>query len=161
MEEWVLAERTLRDYHALLKEMREHYGKTGTVRCPYFKTEVSLTSDGFNHLLNKTNREPRTIPERKLKLRLVKKAIQIISVAGTVQEYRTNFEKVGKPGKDGLSKTKKVEYWAFHDIVGTKTMFLIRTIVRRVGDGPHHFWSVMPVGRINKQKLYREGIESA
>jgi hypothetical protein len=69
------------------------------------------------------------------------------------------FEKVGKPDRDGLMKTKRVEYWAFHDIVGDKNRFLMRVIVRKVGDGQIHFWSVMPHGKINPQKLYEVGIE--
>lgn len=160
MEDWVIAERALRDYHARLKESREFYETVKELKSPYFKAPVIFNSDGFNHLLNKPNREPRKINEQMLKLRLLKKATEIISCAATVQEYRTNTEKYGKPAKDGFSKTKKVQYWAFHDIVGIEKMFLIRTIVRKVGDGPHHFWSVMPIGKIEKQKTYREGIES-
>ena len=69
------------------------------------------------------------------------------------------IEKFGKLAKDGFTKTKNVEYWAFHDIVGEKKRFLLRVIIRRIGDGKLHFWSVMPHGKINKQKLYQEGIE--
>lgn len=69
------------------------------------------------------------------------------------------MEAFGTAGRDGFKKMKHVEYWAFHDIVGEKRRFLIRVIVRRVGDGKLHFWSVMPHGKIDKQKLYQEGIE--
>ena len=90
---------------------------------------------------------------------MLKHGLNIISNAGTVQEYRATLEKWGEPAKDGFSKTKQVEYWGFHDIVGKEPMILIRIIVRKIGDGKPHFWSVMPIGKIGKQKFYREGVE--
>ena len=60
---------------------------------------------------------------------------------------------------EGFKEMRLVEHWAFHHIVGEKKRFRIRVIVRRVGEGKLHFWSVMPHGRIEKHKLYQEGIE--
>lgn len=94
-----------------------------------------------------------------MKLRLLKPAINILNRTGTVQEYRNTLEKWGESGKDGFSKTKKVEYWGFHDIVGDDVKILIRVIVRKMGDGKLHFWSVMPIGKIGKQKFYKDNLE--
>ena len=152
-------EREIRNFHALVKTSRELYESTKEVACPFFGTNVALTSDGFNHLLHKPNRQPRNVAEQRLKLRLLKKALQILERAGTVQEYRARLEKDGKPGRDGFSKTKNVEYWGFHDIVGTEVKILVRVVVRRVGDGKFHFWSVMPIGKLGRQKFYQEGME--
>lgn len=159
MEQKIDIERALRDYHSLVKNSRELYDSTPEIHCPYFKSSVSLTSDGFNHLLHKPNRQPRNIKEQRLKLRLLKSALHILRNSGTVQEYRTTLEKWGSPREDGFSKTKKVEYWGFHNIVGENPMILIRLIVRKIGDGKLHFWSVMPIGKIGKQKLHRDGME--
>ena len=143
----------IKDYHALLQESRYLYENTKPPHCPYFGREVALTSDGFNHLLNRPTREPRTIKEKQLKLRCLKAALSILQRAGTVQEYRSGVEKVG-------SHSKNVEYWAFHDIVGTNKKFLIKVVVRKVGGGQPHFWSTMPRGKIGKSRLYRPGIET-
>jgi hypothetical protein len=152
-------EKWLRGHHKMLDTNKLVYESTKAITCPYFKSEIALTSDGFNHLLNKSNRVPRNIREQNLKVRLLPKALQILRVAGTVQEYRTSIEKFGHPAKDGFSKTKQVQYWAFHDLLfGTEHKYLIRVIVRKVGDGKHHFWSVMQAG---KDKLYKEGIEDS
>jgi hypothetical protein len=156
MEQRIDIEGAIRDYHSLVRTSREVYDTIQEINCPYFKSNISLTSDGFNHLLNKPNRQPRNIKEQRLKLRLLKPALNLLSKAGTVQEYRTTLEKWGEPRKDGFSKTKQVEYWGFHDIIGNEVMVLIRVIVRKVGDGKHHFWSVMPIGKIGKQKFYRD-----
>ena len=110
--------------------------------------------------MNKPNRQPRNIREQRLKLRLLKPALQILKAAGTLQEYRVRLEKVGDAGKDGLHKTKNVEYWGFHDIKGDgAAKILLRVIVRRIGDGKFHFWSVMPIGQIGKQKFYRDTLD--
>src|SRR3989344_3947733 len=159
MEQEIDIERAIRDFHSLIKTSRELYDETPEIVCPYFKSSVSLTSDGFNHLLHKPNRQPRNIKEQRLKLRLLKRALHVLCNAGTVQEYRTTLEKWGSPRKDGFSKTKQVEYWGFHDIVGKDPMILVRVIVRKIGDGKLHFWSVMPIGKIGKQKLYRDSME--
>jgi hypothetical protein len=147
------------DLHEILREARTTYSAHETIRCPFFDGPIALTSDGFNHLTHKTNRTPRNVNEQKLKLRLLKRGLKIIRKAGTVQEYRKGVEKIGAPAKDGFTKMKHIEYWAFHDIVGEKKQFLLRVIVRRVGDGKLHFWSVMPQGKINRQKLYEDGID--
>jgi len=158
MEQEIDIERAIRDYHKLVDTSREFYAATPEILCPYFQAPMSLTSDGFNHLLNKPNRLPRNIKEQRLKLRLLKPALNVLSKAGTVQEYRSTTEKWGEPGRDGFSKTKQVEYWGFHDIIGKEVKILIRVIVRKIGDGKVHFWSVMPIGKIGKQKFYRENM---
>jgi len=158
MEQKIDIERAIRDFHKLIQTSRELYDATPEILCPYFKSSISLTSDGFNHLLHKSNRQPRNVQEQRLKLKSLKPALHILSNAGTVQEYRTTLEKWGGPGKDGFSKTKQVEYWGFHDIIGKDPMILMRVIVRKIGDGKLHFWSVMPIGKIGKQKLYRDDV---
>lgn len=147
------------ELHELIQKLRLIYEDKREIKCPFFNFYITLNSDGFNHLLHKPNRQPRNVDEQKLKLKLLKRGLEIIKKTGTVQEYRMRIEKFGKLAKDGFTKTKNVEYWAFHDIVGEKKRFLLRVIIRRIGDGKLHFWSVMPHGKINKQKLYQEGIE--
>lgn len=142
-----------------IQRAKEYYQSLKEVKCPYFGEPVVLNSDGFNHLLHKRNREPRTVNEQLLKVRLLKKAIQVLSKSGTVQEFRRTTEKTGNPSNDGFFKTSTVEYWGFQAIVGTERLIKIKVIVRRIGNGKHHFWSVMPHHKLNKQKLFSEGIE--
>ena len=87
----------------LIEKTREFYGAENEVWCPYFKSKIALTADGFNHLLNKPNRQHRNIDEKLLKLSLLKRGIEVIKLSATVQEYRERFEKVGKASKDGFT----------------------------------------------------------
>lgn len=142
-----------------IEKAKAVYPLQGQIRCPYFKDNIILTSDGFNHLQYKGNRMLRNVDEQILKLTLLPKAIEVIKNAGTLQEYRSMAEKIGKKGKDGFYKTKNVEYWGFHAIMGSEYSKKIVVILKRVGNGKIIFWSVMPHRKFNNQKLYEEGIE--
>lgn len=148
-----------KDLHRIRAEAEKIYQEHPTIRCPYFDAEVALTSDGFHHLQFKGNREPRNTLEQILKLSLLKKGLSIIKRSGTVQEHRVRLEKVGKPARDGFTQTKTVEYWGFEAIIGTNKEIKMTTVCRRVGDGKIMFWSVLPHKKLNRQKLYTEGIE--
>lgn len=137
---------------------RLFYSSISHLRCPYFQGDIVLNSDGFNHLLNKPNRQPRNVSEQLLKLSLLKKAIEVIRKSGTVQEIREQIERVGKPARDGFSKTKQVTYWGFHAIVGNEKKIKIVVVLKKIGEGNIMFWSVLPHKKFNTQKLYTDGI---
>jgi hypothetical protein len=143
----------------LIKKSREIYTKKSELWCPYFSTNISLNSDGFNHLLNKTNRMPRTVDEQLLKLRLLKKALAVVNKSGTLQEYREGLEKANKTSRDGFFKTSRVQYWGFHAIVGEEKKIKIVAVVKKIGDGKLSFWSVLPHKKFNNQKLYTDNLE--
>lgn len=140
--------------HDVLEKARILYTQKNEINCPYFGSKISLTSDGFNHLQYKPNRAPRDVKVQIMKLSLLKKALEIIPKAGTLQEYRDVIEKTGKKANDGFFKTKRVQYWGFHAILENKQR-KIKVILKKVGDGKVIFWSVMPYG----QKLYSEHID--
>ena len=142
-----------------IEKAKEIYNKNPEIWCPYFSANVTLNSDGFNHLLNKPNRLPRNIYEKLLKISLVKKAIEIIKKSGTLQRYRDRMEKTGKPARDGFYKTSRVQYWGLEAIIGEQKKIKIVVVLRKVGDGKLTFWSVLPHKKFNNQKLYSEGIE--
>ncbi len=147
------------DYFAKRKEKaKEIYLAQKNIYCPYFKCEVILNSDGFHHLQFSARRE-RNKNEQILKFNLLPLALKIIRNSGTIQEIRKGIIATSKPGKDGFSQTKNVEYWGLIAIVGNHNV-KVRVILRRIGDGNIVFWSVMPDSNLKKgQKLYLGGIE--
>lgn len=142
----------------LLIETKERaeflYKKQSEIYCPYFGMKIILNSDGFNHLQHKPNRKVRDINVQITKLTLLKKALDIIPKAGTLQEYRSRLEKIGKKQANGFYKTKTVQYWGFNALID-ENKFNIRFIIKQIGDGKHIFWSVMPVNK----GTYSLGIE--
>ena len=143
----------------LIEKVKGLYSKNPEIWCPYFSAKITLNSDGFNHLLYKPNRLFRNVSEQILKLSLVEKALEIIHKSGTLQEYRNIIEKTGTPAKDGFCKTSRVQYWAFHAIIGKEKMIKIVVVLRQVGDGKITFWSVLPHKKFNNQKLFTDGID--
>ena len=142
-------------------DAEKRYKKIKSVKCPYLNNEVIFNAKGFHHLQFSAGHE-RSKRAQLLKFHLFPLAVSVINNSGTVQEYRKELQPFGKKGKrDGLRKTKPVQFWAFVAIV-TDQHLKIRVVVRRVGDGNFTFWSVMPDVKKSKtgiQRLYKRGIE--
>ncbi|MBU2540129.1 hypothetical protein KJ786_03145 [Patescibacteria group bacterium] len=140
------------------EKARAIYYTQKTIYSPYFKSDIVLNSDGFHHLQFSARRE-RNKREQILKFSLLPLALKVIRNSGTLQEIRRGFAPIGKTGKDGLKKTKNVEFWTFIAIIGDSNI-KIRVVLKRVGDGNIIFWSVMPDSNLKRgQKLYTDGIE--
>jgi hypothetical protein len=119
------------------------------------------SSDGFHHLRYSARRE-RNKKEQILKFTLLPLGLRILEKATTLQEYRKLLSPVGKKsGRDNMTPMKLVQWWGFVAIF-VEQEIKVRVVVRRVGNGNLHFWSVMPYSKINKgrkQKLFTEGLE--
>lgn len=147
-------------FKVIKQKAEEVYSAQKIIYCPYFKSNITLNSDGFHHLQFSARRE-RNKKEILLKFSLLPLALEIIRKSGTIQEYRKLLGGVGKKSvKDGFTQMKEIEYWGLIAISETKNI-KIKTILRRVGNGNITFWSVMPYSKIKNgnQKLYTEGIE--
>ena len=92
---------------------------------------------------------PKIMQLIKFKL-LITYVVDTIRASGTLQYYRTVLQPVGKVGHDGFRKTSMVQYYAFESLDKDKRI-KCRVIVRRVGDGNFHFWSVIPRWKYNQQ----------
>lgn len=67
------------------------------------------------------------------------------------QEYSESLEiiKIKKNGKQTTSP-KIVKYWAFVAIIENKIR--IKIILRKIGEGHIHFWSVIPIWKTTEYK---------
>lgn len=127
-----------------LPKAREFYGRIEGVLCPYLNTEVVFNAMGFHHLQFSSGSE-RKKQAQLYKFSLLESVVEILQKSGTVQQYRQQLGAVGrKKGKSGMRDTKMITYWAFEGILGgDKSMKRVKVIVRQIGDGKKHFWSVM------------------
>ena|ERR1017187_4321477 len=149
-------------YYEKKKEAaRRIYDAQRLIHSPFFNEDVVLNSDGFHHLRYSARRE-RNKEEQVLKFTLLPLGLHIIKTATTVQEYRKLLSPVGSPAsRDGLTPMKLIRWWGFVAIFVEQDI-KVRVIVRRVGDGNLHFWSVMPYAKLKKgtrRGWYGEGIE--
>jgi len=142
------------------KEMvkaKESYGKIESVQCPYFSKSIAFSSDGFHHLRYNTPGSERPKNAQLNKFALLPGVVEIISKSGTVQQYRKQWGSVGrKKGKDGAKIMKEMQYWTFEGILGqNKKMLRIKVVVRQIGKGEPHFWSVMSDTDFKRKSNYK------
>jgi len=133
------------------------YDQIDDASCPYFERKIAFNSDGFHHLRYNTSGSERPKQAQMHKFNLLPKAIEIIGKSGTVQQYRKQWGAVGrKHTTDGTRPVKEMQYWGFEGILGTGTkMVRIKAVVRQIGNGEPHFWSVMSDTDFKRKSNYK------
>ncbi|MFH1744751.1 MAG: hypothetical protein ABH881_01130 [bacterium] len=139
----------LEKFNKLKIATQEIYEKIKSVYCPALKTNIVFNSDGFHHLRYDNNRSERSKRAQLNKFIYFNDAMEILKKTTTIQEYRRSICPVGNYDKNGLRKTKTVEWFGFFAIVNFTKRIRINVVARRIGDGKFHFWSVMPYWRLS------------
>ncbi len=128
-------------YEKSKKKAKEFYSSIGSVICPGLNNElVSFSKYGFYHLLRKRG----VLRPRKEQLRrfaLLHSAVEVIKNAKSYDSY--NYETKEQFAEDhGLPvlKSSIAEFWSFSGIYSSK---IVTVIVRKIGNGNMHFFSVM------------------
>jgi hypothetical protein len=106
------------------------------VKCPAFPKEpVFFTSKGLSHLFysGSQKRYPRPTKESKVRVELLPLAVKVLERMPLPQE-ESEFDMGGRQAR----------YWAFEAVVDDRR---IKVIVRQIGNGAKHFWSVIPAWR--------------
>lgn len=138
---------TENQYCAQLKaQTKVLYDSIKEVLCPYFDKKVDFNSDGFHHFQYNTSGSERSKKAQIRRYKTFRLAPFVISKAGTVQQHRKYFGPIGRPKGDGFRATKIIEDWCFIALVPSSPGIDIelKVVVRKIGDGPLHFCSIMP-----------------
>lgn len=120
------------------KESARHFFKTHkSVNCPAFPGEkVHFNSKGLSHLFYKGSAKTSSRPEQESSVRvnLLPHALKLLNKMPFPQEESvlTDF------------KGRICKYYAFEAVIDNHR---IKVIVRQVGNGQKHFWSVIPAWR--------------
>lgn len=114
-----------------LSEYNKIYRDIGSVQCPYFFNEsVYFNQKGFNHLLrNKNGVRPSSDQIRRLRLLIYCKEI----LNSNNFDVECNISK-----RNGVT----TRFWTFKASVANLKMKLI---VRQIGIGTKHFYSIFPI----------------
>ncbi|MBU1091745.1 hypothetical protein KKA27_02705 [Patescibacteria group bacterium] len=131
------------NYDKIREDTHNFYQKIRAVRCPVLNNElVHFNAEGFNHLIYKGKRRERNKNNQITKFKLLPKARTIIEISTTYQEYDESLTTVRKKRfKKIVEETTTVKYWGFVAIIQN---FRTKVIVRQIGNGQKHFWSVIP-----------------
>lgn len=114
------------------KQAKIFFKKNKTVVCPAFpKEKITFNSKGLSHLFYKGANKARLSDQIKIRLILLPLAIKVLKKMPFFQEERKfiNYEK------------KLVRFFSFEAVIDNRR---IKIIVRQVGNGQKHFWSVIP-----------------
>ncbi len=115
---------------------REIYTERPLIYSPFFKECIFLGSEGFKHLRVSATGE-RSWNEQVQRFRVLPLGLQILKTTTTLRGYRRR--RVPVPGS---KKTKLLQWWTFAEFFRKKGVG-VRVVVRKVGNGRLHFWSVM------------------
>jgi hypothetical protein len=114
------------------EKAKTRYATFGTVPCPALNQPVIFNAKGFNHIAFRKNQDFRNVQEQIERYRLLDVVHEFIQFTNTYQEH----EYVEKS-----DDKKSVEYWGLVAIFkGAK----LKVILRKVGNGSIHFWSIIP-----------------
>jgi len=127
----------------LLEKKRREYKAYLPMFCPAVNERVIFNADGFGHLrfhLDGSARKPKEQIYKLSLLPLVRSAIRLAHVVG----HEKRFAPVNRKKRHGHRVLREVDYWGLEAKVG-KRKTIVRVILRKIGDGKLHFWSVMRV----------------
>lgn len=110
------------------------FKQTREIPCPAFGGEkIYFNAKGINHLIYKGSRSRRDKDRIKTNIRLLPRAIKLLSLSTFWQEENQYI-------KDKIT----FKFWAFEAVIEDRR---IKVIIRQVGKGRKYFWSVIPAWR--------------
>jgi len=138
------------NYNKIRENSHNFYQKIRAIRCPALSNElVHFNAEGFKHLVykGKGKRRERNKNNQITKFKLLPKAKTIVEISTTYQEYDESLTTVRKKRfKKTVSGMTTIKYWGFIAIIQN---FRVKVIVRQIGNGQKHFWSVIPAWTTN------------
>lgn len=130
------------DFNKLIDVRRKWYYSIDEVHCRYLNEKVKFNNHGFKHTLRDGRGHYRTESSAKMRLNLLPWAPVVIRTAAymprsEIREISDSRNRLGKPV-------------AFFELQGTvshkqgrrKRYLEITVIIRRIGDGPLHYYSI-------------------
>jgi len=141
------------NYNKLKESAEQYFHSVGKVYCPAFDEAVHFVAEGFNHLVFKSPRSERERPSQILRFKLLPLAKELVELTTTYQEYEETLqERVVKRHKHIEKRSLPVQYWGLIAILRGRK---VKVIIRKIGNGQLHFWSVVPAWVTNKYRDLR------
>ncbi|MFH1656448.1 MAG: hypothetical protein ABH956_01580 [Candidatus Nealsonbacteria bacterium] len=139
------------NYEKIKENTYNFYKKIGRIQCPALNNEfVHFTPEGFNHIVYKRKRKERKKEDQIMKFKLIPNAKYIIGLSTTYQEYDESLTEIDKKKfKKRVKETVVVCCWGFIAVIKN---YRIKVIIRQVGNGQKHFWSVIPAWTTNQYR---------
>jgi hypothetical protein len=138
------------DYEKQREAAQAHYALAKPILFPALNEEVRFTAEGFNHIIFKRGSLERERSSQIMRFKLLPRAIRLIAHANIFQEFEESAQAFPtKMHKRRETRTKIVSYWGIIAIFEGRK---IKVILRKIGNGRLHFWSVVPAWTTNKYR---------
>jgi hypothetical protein len=136
----------LRDYDKIKTAAEELYSGLGDVLCPYLQEKVAFNAKGREHIKFKSKNKARPRKDQYMRLKLLRHAPEIIKLSRTVQGINKtrSFELIRSNQRNEKLLTDVV-YYEFIAVIEERIR--IRVVVKKVGEAPPYFWSIIPFWR--------------
>ena len=140
----------LSNYTSLRESSRIWFLKQLPLYSSVLQQSIHFTAEGFEHIIYKGNRTERDKSSQMMRFTLLKRAIRLIEISTTFQEYEETFKLFElKRHKKRIQESKRVHYWGLIAIIQERK---IKVILRKIGNGQVHFWSIVPAWTTNKYR---------
>lgn len=129
------------DYIKIKENSSIIYKEHNKLFSPYFKDNIVFNSEGFNHLIYK-NKSERPKKEQAMRFKLLPRAFKLMELTTVKQDfYESNMSIKKKFNGKNKYIEERVLYYGFIGIIDD---FRIKVVIRKIGNGNIHFWSVIP-----------------
>lgn len=126
------------------------YKSFQNIYCPYFREEIYFTSVGLNHLRYRKGRKERHYYAQQMRYKLIKLAPKVLKDSKTLQEF--DMQQIFIETKHNKRKEKVIKDVHFYGFIAIIDSWKIKVIVRQIGNGKKHFWSIIPNWQTRKSK---------
>lgn len=142
---------TKKEFDAVKSEAEGFYKNIGEVSCPYLNAIVSFNAKGLDHIKMKKWNHARNERDQFVRLKLLHLAPAILKKSHTLQglDQGNRMERI-KINSRWESRMVLVSY---HEFIGILSGCRLRIVVKKIGDSPYYFWSIVPYW---KQGNYRK-----
>jgi len=138
------------NYNNLREDTRTWFQSLKPVYSPALDSLIYFNSEGFEHIIYKRSRAEREKSSQMMRFKLLPRAVALIELSTTYQEYEETIKRFElKRHKKRVQESKTVRYWGIIAIIENRK---IKVIVRRIGNGQIHFWSIIPAWTTNKYR---------
>jgi hypothetical protein len=112
------------------------------VHSPFFNDDIMLGSEGFRHL-QVSDKGERDKEEQIQRFSVLPLGLHVLKTATTLQSYRRRPAALYPQGGGRVLKERRVVQWWCFTALFVKRALRLEVVVRKVGDGKLHFWSVV------------------
>jgi len=136
-------------YSLYKKEGQAFYDSVGEIFSPALREKVRFTAEGFNHIIFTDPRSEREQLAQVARFRLLPLAVRLVGISTTYQEFEEISKQIEvKMLKEKIVKNQMVRYWG---IIAILDGYKIKVVIRKIGDGAVHFWSIIPAWTTSKR----------